>query len=103
MKIQKNPNLYAENLQRGITLIELTVVIIVLLTLVAVLFFSGTAYIRASNRSACVASQATIQKALRGYQILNQLAESDEFQWAALDTAGFIIDPASLECPSNAA
>lgn len=86
----------------GMTLIELTVVIIVLLTLISVLFFAGTAYIKASNRTACVANQATIQKAVRGAQSLNQKDGGSAIaDWTAdIVTPGYI--GATLpKCPTN--
>ena len=85
------------------TLIEVTVVMVVLLTLIWVFYFSATAYIKASNRTACLANQANLQKAVRGFQNLNQLPETSTFIWSALDSNGFITNPSSLYCPTNAA
>ena len=112
-----------KKLKPGMTLIELTVVIIVLLTLISVLFFAGTAYIQASNRTACLTNQATIQKAMRGYSTLNQLntaadaipntatAPADNsvaavdgatINWTTIKTAGFIGGlPSTMKCPTD--
>jgi len=83
----------------GVTLIELTVVIIVLLTLISVMFFVGTAYIKASNRTACLVNQEHLQKAVRGYQSLNQLQEASDFKWSELKTDGYLGDALIMECP----
>jgi len=119
MKLTQN-----KKLKPGMTLIELTVVIIVLLTLISVLFFAGTAYIKASNRTACLTNQATIQKAMRGYATLNQLATASDaiaadatasppvaavdavtgatIDWATIAAAGFIgSNPTAMSCPTN--
>ena len=92
-----------KKLKPGMTLIELTVVIIVLLTLISVLFFAGTAYIKASNRTACLANQATFQKAMRGYATLNQIeaGSSTAISWTTdIQADGFIGDITSMECPT---
>lgn len=85
----------------GLTLIELTVVLVVLLTLITVLYFSATAYIKASNRSACLANQARLQKAMRGFQTLNQLHEASTFNWSSLDSGGFTMNSSNQKCPTN--
>jgi len=86
---------------QGMTLIELTVVIIVLLTLISVMFFVGTAYIKASNRTACLTNQSYIQKAMRGFESLEQLSEGASFKWSDLKADGYLGDPLTMECPSN--
>ncbi|NWK54878.1 type II secretion system protein [Verrucomicrobiaceae bacterium N1E253] len=96
------------NLKPGMTLIELTVVIIVLLTLISVLFFAGTAYIKSSNRTACLANQTTFQKAIRGYASLKQIEAGKAVVdgagiavgWDTLTTDGFIGDTAAMSCPT---
>ena len=97
-------------LKPGMTLIELTVVIIVLLTLISVLFFAGTAYIKASNRTACLANQATFQKAMRGWATLNQKEASPAtvtddalavtIVWDDVTSEGFIGVIDSMVCPT---
>lgn len=52
----------------GLTLIELTVVILVLLSLVGTLMFGARAWTRGSDRAACVMSICDVQKAVRAYQ-----------------------------------
>ena len=64
--------------QAGLTLIEVTLVIAVLLGLVSVLFIGVNAYKAGSDRAQCIVTIATVQKAVRSYQNLNNLAETDE-------------------------
>lgn len=49
------------------TLLELTVVILVLMTLVSVLFFGAQAWKRGSDRALCIVNIQTVQKAVRSY------------------------------------
>jgi len=96
MKLTQN-----KKLKPGMTLIELTVVIIVLLTLITVLFFAGTAYIKASNRTACLANQATIHKGVRGYQSLKQKDTTDTLTIADVSSDGYLGDTTKMLCPTN--
>lgn len=52
---------------QGMTLLELTVVIVVLLTLITVLFFGARAWKRGSDRTLCILNIEAVQKAVRGY------------------------------------
>src|SRR6202045_3075975 len=63
--------LNTKTLQRGTTLIELSVVIAVLLLLVGVLFIGITAWKNGANTAACVVNLSSIQKAARGYANMN--------------------------------
>lgn len=53
--------------RRGMTLIEVTLVISVLLTLTSVLFMGSIAYKRGSDRAQCIQNIASVQKAVRSY------------------------------------
>jgi len=55
---------------RGVTLIELSVVIVVLLTLVSVLFMAAQSWKRGSDRASCIVGLRNIQVAVRSYQNL---------------------------------
>jgi len=70
MEQSKNPPESA-----GMTLIEVTLVIAVLLGLISVLFIGVKAYKRGSDRAKCILSVATFQKAVRSYQFLYELEE----------------------------
>jgi hypothetical protein len=54
----------------GMTLIELTVIIVVLLLLISVMFIGGTAWKRGSDRAGCVLNLRNVQVAARSYQNL---------------------------------
>lgn len=62
---------------RGATLIELTVVISMLLSLISALFVSAKYYKEAADKSACITQISQFQKAVRAYQNLNSLDPSD--------------------------
>ena len=59
------------------TLLELTVVILVLLSLISVLFFGARAWKRGSDRSNCIIQIHSVQKGLRGYSNLNGFSPGD--------------------------
>jgi type II secretory pathway pseudopilin PulG len=59
------------NRKAGMTLIELTVVILVLLALIAVLFVGARAYKKGSDKAACLMNQRNVQQAVRSYANLN--------------------------------
>lgn len=56
--------------RRGITLIELTVIIVVLLLLITVVSIGSRAWKRSTDRSACVMNLRNFQMATRSYQNL---------------------------------
>ncbi len=72
MKLTKNTKNSA-----GMTLIEVTLVIAVLLGLISVLFIGVKAYKRGSDRAKCILNVSTLQKAVRSYQNLYELEEGD--------------------------
>jgi prepilin-type N-terminal cleavage/methylation domain-containing protein len=86
-KFLKTPN--QQQLQRGTTLIELSVVIAVLLILVGVLFVGVSAWKNGSNTAACIINLSSIQKAVRGYQNMNSLATAAPLPVTTLTGAGF--------------
>lgn len=55
-------------LHRGLSIIELTVVIATLLTLISILFIGSRAWKRGSDRSSCVLTMRNVQVATRSYQ-----------------------------------
>lgn len=70
------------------TLLELTVVILVLLSLISILFIGTRAWKRGSDRAACLMNSVNVQKAVRGYQNMNQLNDG-----APLVHTGTIVGP----------
>lgn len=57
----------------GLTLIEMTLVVAVLLLLIAVLFVGVSAYSEGSNRAGCILNISNLQKATRAYQNVYEL------------------------------
>lgn len=53
---------------RGMTLIELTVVILVLLSLISIMFIGARAWKRGSDRAGCIMNMRNMQLATRSYQ-----------------------------------
>lgn len=51
----------------GMTLLEMTVVILVLLSIVSILFVGARAWLLGSNRATCIVQISMVQKAVRGY------------------------------------
>ena len=52
----------------GMTLIELTVVILVLLSLISILFVGARAWKRGSDRAGCIMNQRNVQQGVRSLQ-----------------------------------
>jgi type II secretory pathway pseudopilin PulG len=65
MKINQSPMVVRS---RGVTLLELTVVILVLLSLLSILFIGARAWRRGSDRASCLMSMRNMQLAVRSYQ-----------------------------------
>jgi len=86
--------------QAGLTLIEITLVIAVLLGLISVLFIGVTAYKEGSNRAKCILNISNVQKAARSYQNLYEKDAGDDFASTDIIGTGKLIDSAP-ECPSN--
>jgi prepilin-type N-terminal cleavage/methylation domain-containing protein len=57
-------------MRRGMTLLELTVVILVLLSLITILFIGARGWKRGSDRALCIVNIQNIQKGVRGYSNL---------------------------------
>lgn len=57
--------------RRGMSLIELTVVILVFLSLIAIMLIGTRSWIRGSARAACIMNLRNIQLATRSYQNMN--------------------------------
>jgi prepilin-type N-terminal cleavage/methylation domain-containing protein len=91
----------------GMTLLELTVVILVLLSLISILFVGARAWKKGSDRSACIINIRNVQQAVRGYMNMNQQrAVPDDAEWATIifasdtNTDGYLKEPI---CPSDPA
>ncbi|MDF1714657.1 MAG: type II secretion system protein [Akkermansiaceae bacterium] len=68
---------------KGLTLIELTVVILVLLALITVLFIGGRAWKKGSDRAGCILNIRNAQQAVRSYQNLRGLPDGAPLNFSA--------------------
>ena len=63
---------YTQNKAKsGMTLIELTVVILVLLSLISILFVGARAWKRGSDRAGCIMNIRNVQQGMRSFQNMN--------------------------------
>jgi len=58
---------------RGMTLLELTVVILVLLSLISILFIGARAWKKGSDRAGCIMQIRNVQQAVRSYANMNNV------------------------------
>lgn len=58
----------------GLTLLELTVVILVLLSLISILLIGARAWKKGSDRAACILNIRNVQQAARSHANMNELA-----------------------------
>lgn len=104
-------NKTATKLKPGMTLIEITVVILVLLTLIAVLFIGANIYKKGADRAACILNIRNIHQAVRADQNLNNKKEDDAIVGDIMAPKDYIADPNDpkdfyfenhITCPSAA-
>jgi type II secretory pathway pseudopilin PulG len=70
----KTPARHPSSARPGITLIELTVVVLVLLSLISIFFVGSRAWKRGADRAECLLNYRRVQQAVRSHQNLGQLA-----------------------------
>jgi type II secretory pathway pseudopilin PulG len=70
----------------GMTLLELTVVILVLLSLISILFVGARAWKKGSDRSANIMNIRNTQQAMRGHENMKGLNPGDAFTQTELET-----------------
>jgi type II secretory pathway pseudopilin PulG len=87
----------------GMTLLELTVVILVLLSLISILFVGARQWKKGSDRAGCIMLQRNIQQAVRGDQNMKGKNPGDDGLVAAriIGAGGYIETPPT--CPSTGA
>ena len=81
MKLTNTQSMKAKS---GMTLLELTVVILVLLSLISILFIGARAWKKGSDRSANILNIRNTQQAMRGHQNTKELKTGDGFATADL-------------------
>ena len=74
MKLTHTQNVKAKS---GMTLLELTVVILVLLSLISILFVGARAWKKGSDRAACILNIRNVQQAVRGHANMHNQPEND--------------------------
>jgi len=82
MKLQQKSKVRRKN---GMTLLELTVVIVVLLSLIAILFVGARAWKKGSDRATNILNFRNCQQAMRGHQNMYNLNAEDPFDQAELE------------------
>jgi len=86
----------------GMTLLEMTVVILVLLSLITVLFFGAQAWKRGSDRALCIINLQNVQKGMRSYANLygySEGANAPNLQTQVIGLGRFI--EATPTCPGS--
>ncbi|MEP4076188.1 type II secretion system protein [Haloferula sp.] len=92
---------HARKQPKGMTLLELTVVILVLLALIGTLFSGARAWVRGSDKASCVMNIRKVQQAVRSYQNLNGLADGAALNVTSdLIGSGNFIETVSI-CPAG--
>jgi prepilin-type N-terminal cleavage/methylation domain-containing protein len=98
----KSPELKIAPKSRGMTLLELTVVILVLLSLISILFIGARAWKKGSDRSACIMQIRNVQQAVRSHCNMNAVnpgATVTGLQTLVIGTGKFIEKTPS--CPAS--
>jgi prepilin-type N-terminal cleavage/methylation domain-containing protein len=83
MKLTNTQSMKAKS---GMTLLELTVVILVLLSLISILFIGARAWKKGSDRSANIMNIRNTQQAMRGHQNMKELNVGGAFTQTTLET-----------------
>ncbi|HRQ88352.1 MAG TPA: type II secretion system protein [Bacteroidia bacterium] len=86
--------------QAGLTLIEVTLVIAVLLGLISVLFIGVSAYREGSNRANCILNISNVQKAVRSYQNLYEKVPTNPLASTVIIGTGKMLETTPT-CPSG--
>lgn len=96
MKLTQTKNVKSK---AGMTLLELTVVILVLLSLISILFVGARAWKKGSDRAANIMNLRNVQQAVRGHQNMNGLNVGDALTSEKIinatdaDTTGYLKTP----------
>ena len=97
----KLTNTQAMKSKSGMTLLELTVVILVLLSLISILFIGARAWKKGSDRAGCILNIRNVQQAVRGEQNMKNAVPGATTLVASniIGTNGYI--PTNPTCPST--
>ena len=84
----------------GMTLLEITVVITVMMALIGILFLGATAWKSGSDRSNCLVNIRNVQLAARSYQNMYAINPGAEFtNTMIIGPSSFV--PQSPSCPAS--
>jgi len=83
----------------GMTLLELTVVILVLLSLISVLFIGARAWKKGADRAACILNIRNVQNAVRSYANMNNKNPEDTVAWKSLVVGTGLFVEKDPTCP----
>ena len=97
MKLTNTQNMKSKS---GMTLLELTVVILVLLSLISILFIGARAWKRGSDRAGCILNIRNVQQAVRGEQNMKNAIPGDVLVATNIIGTGAYI-PTAPKCPST--
>jgi prepilin-type N-terminal cleavage/methylation domain-containing protein len=97
MKLTQTPAIKRKS---GMTLIELTVVIVVLLSLIAVLFIGARAWKKGADKAGCIMNIRNMQQAVRSYANLGNIAEGGTIVAADFEGPGKFLAVVP-NCPSD--
>jgi prepilin-type N-terminal cleavage/methylation domain-containing protein len=98
----KPPNTRNWNRKSGMTLLELTVVILVLLSLISILFVGARAWKRGSDRAGCIMQTRNVQQGVRSYANMNGIsAGSTVTGWKANVIGSGLFVETSPSCPGG--
>ncbi len=95
MKLQK-----LNKRAKGMTLLELTVVILVLLSLISILFVGARAWKKGSDRAGCIMNIRNVQQAVRGHQNMSNKTTADNIVTTEIIGSNGYIET-TPSCPSG--
>lgn len=84
--------------KKGMTLLELTVVILVLLSLISVLFIGARAWKRGSDRAGCIINIRNTHQAVRAHQNMSNILPSTDVTVATIVGSGLYLETYPI-CP----
>ena len=86
----------------GMTLLELTVVILVLLSLISILFIGARAWKKGADRAGCILNIRSVQQGMRSYANMNGYNPGDTVTgWKALVVGTGLFVEKAPTCPQT--
>lgn len=89
-----------KNVEFGITLIEITVVIVTILGLIAVTFIGASAYVNNAHRATCILQQDQLYKTILGHSRINDEPLKKDVEYYSESIANGLF-PATMTCPRS--